>query len=172
MKFFRIITVIIFTMLMLAKASAQEKQFQGGFRLGATSGFTGRVINHDMWSLEGILGFRNGGAQLYGLFEKRKQLEFPRTDRLFLYYGGGAHIGFVGWHKYYAHEYYDYNDYWGRYSHYGFAFGIDGVAGLEYQFTSVPITLGVDFKPFFEFYGPFYFRVNFWDFAFGIRYTF
>jgi hypothetical protein len=151
---------------------AQEKQYQAGFRLGVTSGFTGRAIGNDTWALEGMVGFRSGGAQLYGLLEKRKQLEFPRTDRFFLYYGGGAHIGFVGWHKYYAYEYYDRYNHWDRYASYGLAFGIDGVAGVEYQFGSVPITLGVDFKPFFEFYGPFYFRVNFWDFAFGVRYTF
>lgn len=164
--------VVLLTFILLGTAQAQEKQFQAGFRMGVTSGFTARAISNDMWALEGMLGFRSGGMQIYGLLEKRKRMEFPRTDRFFLTYGGGAHIGFVGWHKYYAYEYYERYNHWERYANYGLAFGIDGVAGLEYQFQSVPITMGVDFKPFFEFYGPFYFRVNFWDFAFGIRYTF
>lgn len=172
MKIFRILIAVLFTVLLFTTASAQEKQYQAGFRLGATSGFTGRAISNNEWAFEGILGFRSGGVQVYGLLERRKQLVFPRTDRFSLYYGAGAHIGFVGWHKYYAYEYYDRHNHWDRYSNYGFAFGIDGVAGLEYAFQKVPITLGVDFKPFFEFYGPFYLRVNFWDFAFGARYTF
>jgi len=172
MKLFRFVIILFLITIMLGQASAQEKQFQAGFRFGATTGFTGRSINSDMWALEGILGFRNGGAQLYGLLEKHTRLEFPRTDRFFLYYGGGAHIGFVGWHKYYDSDYYSHRNYWDRYTNYGVAFGIDGILGLEYRFEAVPITLGVDFKPFFEFYGPFYFRVNFWDFSGGIRYTF
>lgn len=172
MKLSRISLIATFTVLLFFTASAQEKKVQAGIRMGVTSGFTGRVINSDMWSLEGMIGFRSGGAQLYGLLEKHKQLDFPRTDRFSLYYGGGAHFGFVGYHKYYAHEYYDHYDYWDRYGNYGVAFGIDAVLGMEYSLRSVPITFGVDYKPFFEFYGPFYFRVNFWDFAAGIRYTF
>lgn len=172
MKFIRIILTVAIPLLMMTAVMAQEKQYQAGFRMGVTSGFTGRTITNDMWAFEGIVGFRSGGAQIYGLLESRKRLEFPRTDKFFLYYGGGAHLGFVGWHKYYAYEYYDRYNHWSRYENYGFAFGFDGIVGLEYQFESVPITLGADFKPFFEFYGPFYFRANFWDFAFGIRYTF
>jgi hypothetical protein len=30
----------------------------------------------------------------------------------------------------------------------------------------------VDFKPFFEVYGPMYLRANFWDFGFQVRYNF
>jgi hypothetical protein len=159
-------------LLTLVSATAQEKQYQAGFRMGVTSGFTGRAISNEEWGFEGMLGFRSGGAQLYGLLEARKSLMFPRADNFYFYYGAGAHIGFVGWEEYYAYEYYDPHDPWSKYSHFGLAFGIDGIAGLEYKFHSVPITAGVDFKPFFEFYGPFYFRVNVWDFAAGIRYTF
>jgi len=168
----KLIPAALLVFLVSSGAMAQEKQYQAGFRMGVTSGFTGRAIGNDAWAFEGMLGFRSGGAQLYGLLETRKRLELPRTDKFFLYYGGGAHIGFVGWHKYYPYDYYDRHRHWSRYENYGVAFGIDGVLGLEYQFESIPLTMGVDYKPFFEFYGPFYFRVNFWDFAFGIRYNF
>ena len=104
-----IYATVILSVLLLWPLSpkAQEKKFQGGFRLGTTSGFTGRVITNEAYAFEGILGFRSGGAQIYGLLEKRKMLVFPRTDNFSLYYGGGAHIGVVGWHKYYAYEYKD-----------------------------------------------------------------
>jgi hypothetical protein len=161
---FRIAITISFVVLLVMISIAQEKRYQAGFRMGA--------INPDMWAFEGILGFRSGGVQLYGLVEKHTRLEFPRTDRFSLYFGGGAHVGFVGWHNHSDYDYYGHYNHWERYACYGMAFGIDGILGMEYTFPSVPITLGADFKPFFEFYGPFYFRVNFWDFAFGIRYTF
>lgn len=171
-KFIRIFlsTGLVFCAVQLA--DAQEKQYQAGFRMGVTSGFTGRAISNEAWAFEGLLGFRSGGAQIYGLLEARKPLILPGIGNLWFYYGGGAHFGLVGWQEYYAYEYYDPGNPWSRYAHWGAAFGIDGVAGLEYRFESVPITIGVDYKPFFEFYGPFYFRVNLWDFAGGIRYTF
>jgi hypothetical protein len=124
---------------------------------------------------QGILGFRNGGAQIYGLFEVRKPLYLNRVENMFLYFGGGAHIGFVRWNEYdqyygpYNNNHYYYDNYdW----HFGPAFGLDGIIGMEYSFNSAPISLAVDFKPFFEVYGPFLMRVNFWDFGFQIRYNF
>jgi hypothetical protein len=152
---------------------AQENLKQAGFRFGNTTGFTGRIITEDNFAFEGILGFRSGGIQLYGLFENRKPLYLNRVENMFLYFGGGAHIGFVRWNEYDQnydpyHSYYDDNYDW----HVGAAFGLDGILGMEYSFVSAPISLAVDFKPFFELYGPFLMRVNFWDFGFHVRYNF
>jgi hypothetical protein len=157
----------------IGQAAAQENQKQAGFRLGNTTGFSGRIITENNFAFEAILGFRNGGVQLYGLFEERKPISLKRVDNMFLYFGGGAHIGFVRWNEYDQdydpyHDYYDDNYDW----HTGAAFGIDGIIGMEYCFVSAPISLAVDFKPFFELYGPFLMKVNFWDFGFHIRYNF
>ena len=169
---FRIIMIATLA-LIISQASAQENKKQAGFRFGNTTGFTGRIITENNFAFEGILGFRNGGMQIYGLFEQRKPLYLNRMDNMFLYFGGGAHIGFVRWNEYDQyydpyHGYYDENYNW----HFGPAFGIDGIIGMEYAFTGAPISLAVDFKPFFEVYGPFLMRVNFWDFGFHIRYNF
>ena len=168
----KIFTAIIFV-LMIYPSVAQENLKQAGFRFGNTTGFTGRIITEDNFAFEGIFGFRNGGVQLYGLFESRRPLVLNRVDNMFLYFGGGAHIGFVRWNEYDQyydpyHNYYDDNYDW----HIGPAFGIDGIIGMEYVFNSAPISLAVDFKPFFEVYGPFLMRVNFWDFGFHVRYNF
>lgn len=171
--------ILFFTCILLVMLSvagmAQESQRQAGFRFGNTTGFSGRIITDHDFAFEGILGFRNGGLQLYGLFESRKQLYLNRLENTFLYFGGGAHIGFVRWNKY--DRYYDpYNNYhyYDNYGawHIGPAFGLDGIIGMEYVFNSAPISLAVDFKPFFELYGPFLTRVNFWDFGFHVRYNF
>jgi hypothetical protein len=173
----RIFVMLILVLIMTqAQALAQESQKQAGFRFGNTTGFTGRIITENNFAFEGILGFRNGGVQLYGLFESRRPLNLNRIENMFLYFGGGAHAGFVRWDAYHnnndpynGYPYYhdDYHDW-----HTGPAFGVDGIIGMEYSFNSAPISLAVDFKPFFEFYGPFYLRANFWDFGFHVRYNF
>jgi hypothetical protein len=155
------------------QATAQENMKQAGFRFGNTTGFTGRIITENNFAFEGILGFREGGMQVYGLFETRKPLYLNRVDNMFLYFGCGAHIGFVRWNEYDKHydpyhNYYDDNYDW----HIGAAFGLDGIIGMEYSFVNAPISMAVDFKPFFELYGPFLMKVNFWDFGFHVRYNF
>jgi hypothetical protein len=169
--------LLLVLVLMISQARAQENQKQAGFRFGNTTGFTGRIITENNFAFEGILGFRNGGVQLYALVESRKPIQLKRLENMFLYFGGGAHVGFVRWDEYnpyndpYDGNPYYYNDYYHDW-HTGPAFGVDGIIGMEYSFNSAPISLAVDFKPFFEFYGPFYLRANFWDFGFHARYNF
>jgi len=169
---FKIFPVILLIMV-LSRTEAQENKVQAGFRFGNTIGFSARIITENNFAFEGILGFRNGGLQLYGLFENRKLLNLKRAENMYLYFGLGAHIGYVRWNEY--DQYYDpYNNYYDDYYdwNYGAAFGIDGIIGMEYSFESAPISLAVDFKPFFELYGPFLIRANFWDFGFHMRYNF
>jgi hypothetical protein len=174
MKISAKIILLILLMMVIRQADAQENTKQAGFRFGSTTGFTGRVITEDNFAFEGILGFRNGGLQLYGLFESRKPLYLNRIENVFLYFGGGAHVGFVRWNEYdqnydpYHGSYYNDNYDW----HTSLAVGFDGMIGMEYAFHAAPISLAVDFKPFFEIYGPFLMRVNFWDFGFHMRYNF
>jgi len=172
---FRLFVMIVLA-LSFSQAVAQENQKQAGFRFGSTTGFTARTITENNFAFEGILGFRNGGAQVYILFEVRKPLNLKRLENTFLYFGGGAHIGFVRWNKYdrnydpFNNDNHYYDDYknWNT----GAAFGLDGIIGMEYSFNSAPISLAVDFKPFFELYGPYLLRVNFWDFGLHLRYNF
>jgi hypothetical protein len=173
MKLFIKTALVIILAMWIYQAEAQERIKQAGFRFGNTTGFTARFVTEENFALEGILGFRNGGVQLYGLFEARKPLYLNRVDNMFLYFGGGAHVGYVRWNEY--DKYYDpYHNYYDDYYdwRYGFAVGVDGILGMEYAFESAPISLAVDFKPFFEFFGPFLMKVNFWDFGFHIRYNF
>lgn len=175
MKISAKLLIVTLFMLSVIQAGAQENRKQAGFRFGNTTGFSARVITEDDFAFEGILGFRNGGLQLYGLFESRKPLYFNRIENMHLYFGGGVHVGFVRWNDYdkyynpYGNDHY-YDDYYKW--HTGMAFGLDGIVGMEYVFQAAPISLAVDFKPFFEMYGPFLMRVNFWDFGFHMRYNF
>ena len=111
-------------------------------------------------ALEGILSSRWRGFQITGLYEIHNQAF--NTERLKWYFGFGGHIGF--WNG-------DYTDkYWGEPGTTYTVVGIDGVLGLEYSFYEVPISLGLDWKPAFNFVG-----YNGWwvdGGAFSIRYIF
>ncbi len=162
---------IILMVLLAFSVVAQDNVNQIGMRFGVTTGFTGKVITSNQLGFEGILGWRNGGMQAYGLVEVYQPLVPEKLDNLWIFFGGGVHAGFVTW---YEDPYYNEHpeDYYHGEGMVGAAFGIDGIMGAEYRFNTVPIAAGLDFKPFFEFYGPFRFRANFWDFGVHVRYTF
>lgn len=141
-------------------------------RLGVTSGITGKIIKNDRTAIEGTLGFREGGIQLYGLVESYHPLIKTNTTHWMIYFGGGGHMGYINGYNRVRR--------WSNTSGYyyeeqrvaGMVIGIDGVIGTDYTFNKVPITLSLEFKPFLELQDFRTFYVNFWDVGFGIKYSF
>ncbi len=68
------------------------------------------------------------------------------------YFGFGAHVGF--WNGDYTKHY------WGEAGETYTVIGVDGILGLEYSFIEVPINLGLDWKPAFNFIGYSGFRAD------------
>ena len=150
-----------------------------GLRLGGTSGITLKKHFTEFRSGELLLSGRNGGMQLTGLMELSKPLNI--SENLFLVYGYGPHIGYEKLWPYHRgvqglntvnHIYgplgpipenFNSKNY--------FAFGFDGIIGLEYRFGA-PFTLGLDIKPYLNFLGFRYTRVRFGDVAISTRFTF
>ncbi|HET6990524.1 MAG TPA: hypothetical protein VFJ43_04330 [Bacteroidia bacterium] len=186
-------TTFIITLIMLftglvchaQKTSKDNKNSSGGRQttyttaVGLRGGFEGGLTFKHFLSgsgaFEGILsrGWGWGGFRITGLYEMQKGL--PNAKGLDWFWGVGAHIGFYdgayyGYYGYYGGGYYDKHGYWhptGYQDHYT-AIGIDGILGLEYQFTEVPINLGLDIKPYFDIFGRGY---HYLDAAFSIRYV-
>ena len=161
--------VFIFFALTGHNLFSQEYKTSLGFRGGFTTGLSFKYVIKDGAALEGILstGWRSfGGYQLTGLYEIHKPA-FVKNDMkgMYWFYGFGAHLatGYQVWH----HK----TNYTGEWVYYN-AFGVDGIFGMEYKIEDVPITLGVDVKPFFEFATTPYAPFGFWDMAFTIRYVF
>jgi hypothetical protein len=107
-------------------ASAQYRH-QAGVRLGSadqvvSTGFTYRYHFNNGKAVEAILNLRDPIA-LGALFEVFKPIN--AVPNLHWFYGGGAYVGFKGFDN----------------------FGIAGIAGLDYQFSEVPINLSIDWKP-------------------------
>lgn len=111
-------------------------------------------------ALEGIGYFWGNGARFTGLYEFHFDIE--GAPGLKWYVGPGVHVGF------YNNGYY-YDDLGRRHGSNTYM-GIDGVLGLDYKFTGVPINLSIDWQPSFEF-GDNRGFIYSWG-GLGIRYTF
>jgi hypothetical protein len=150
-------------------ASAQYNGREAGIRGGITSGFTYRQYLEDNFSYEGLLSFRKNGLQFTLLRQIHEQTLYDVSDNLFLVYGYGAHAGFFYDSKYrilfYSQVYYPER----RFSP---VIGLDGYGALEYRLSSFPLTLALDYKPFFEISAYQFFRISIWDLAFAVKYRF
>jgi hypothetical protein len=152
-----------FLLLVQQKANAQSYNYAVGLKFsGYENGISGKYFLNQGTALEGVLGFRNHGLVLTGLYEIH-QTAFNLPDLKF-YYGFGAHLGAVGSGNYQRYgsddEYYNSSS---------ILLGADGVLGLEYVIPESPIAISVDLNPRLELArGPFF------DLApgLGIKYIF
>lgn len=141
--------------------SSQNYKNAVGARLGYPFGFTVKHFFGQQGSIEGILGFRGRSAEGIAMYEHHF---YPAKRKEFAFYvGGGGHLGF------YNH----YPPYWksdvtrrGAY----LAVGLDAILGVEWTFTEIPLNLGFDWKPGFNFYRDTGFLYA--DFAVSLRYAF
>lgn len=130
-KFLAIITIAV---LFTAVASAQDYNNGIGLRAGFNQGITFKHFILTKSAIEVLMATRWRGIEVAGLFEIHNRA-FD-IDRFNWYFGAGAHIGFYG------------SGYGGGS---GTFVGIDGILGLEYNFTELPINIGLDWKPAFDF---------------------
>ena len=92
---------------------------------------------------------------------------FDFSEQLVFFYGAGIHAGYETWDI--VHWNYDYRWYSTKTS---VVAGLDGLAGIEYVFYEVPLSLGVEVKPYFDLFGRETFDIQLFDFAFTIKYLF
>lgn len=146
---------------------AQEFKYAAGIRAGYTGGVEFRIYTDDLNSYKFLLGSRNKGTIIHAIKEFHRPDLFTFTDRLNFVYGFGVHAGYERWDQ----RYYNYNT-----SYYvtrtAFIAGLDGLAGLEYLFREVPLSLGIEVKPSFDLFGRDMFDLELFDFAFTVKYHF
>ena len=152
---------ILLSVFLFTLSYAQDYNTGIGLRGGNGNGVTIKHFVGSNAAFEGIIATRWDGLELTGLYEIHNRA-FD-TERLNWYYGFGGHIGF--WDD----SNYD-NRGWGEEGKSYTVIGVDGILGLEYNFTEVPLNLSVDWKPAFNIYG----YSGFWGDggAISIRYIF
>jgi hypothetical protein len=161
-----LILLISVSFLTIAKQSkaqdADSYKMAVGLKFGAyEDGVSIKYFTTSTISLEGVLGFRDDGVVITGLYEINQQAF--NVAGLKFYYGFGGHAGAIGKGEYErigGEE--DYNN-----NH--ILLGADGVLGLEYIIPQAPIAISLDLNPRVELAsGPFF------DIApgLGLKYTF
>lgn len=104
-----------------------------GIRFGGTEGLSFKTTIKQNAAIEGILGLHPYGMSLTGLYEK---YQASGINKVQLYYGAGAHIGWNTYKNYYYRKDRTYFVY-GNESY----LGIDGIIGLEYKFNKAPVAI-------------------------------
>ncbi len=154
----KIIFAFCFVLVAAFGANAQDYNTGIGLRGGFFSGLTVKHFLNESNALEGLLSTRWSGFDITGLYEIHNQAF--NTPGLNWYYGFGGHIGFWdGNHVKWADDYNNYT-----------VIGVDGILGIEYNFSEVPINIGLDWKPALNLVG----HTGFWGDggAISIRYIF
>jgi len=154
-------------LLITSHVFAQDFKQAVGIRVGYTGGIEYRIFSDELNSYKFLIGSRDRGLIAHAMKEWHRIDLFPSTDQLSFVYGGGVHIGYERWDQ----QYYNYN-YSYYVTHTAFIAGIDGLAGLEYLFRKVPISLGFEVKPYFDLFGKEMFDLQLFDFALTAKYNF
>ncbi len=155
----KLFLICIFTVGLAGGLSGQDYRTGLGIRGGFSNGISIKHFYTTDIAVEGILTTRWNGFRVTGLAEWH--IPAFDTEGLYFYYGFGAHVGIWDSEK----------DYFGDpVSGTGFFLGIDGVAGLEYAFPGIPLSVGLDWKPGFEIITDFGFAHD--EIALSVRYLF
>ncbi len=165
----KIFTLIIFITVTI-NSLAQNYTRDAGIRAGTFFGCTYRQYMDETKAFEGIIsvGFARSGLRFTALKQYFKPAFYEISDNLFVCYGYGAHVGF-NYSNRYNILFKTYRlDEW-RMSP---LFGIDAYFALEYNFREFPLSLGIDFKPFFEFSTSRIFYIFLDDTAVSLKYKF
>ena len=161
-------SLIVALILLTGTVNAEDYGTGIGLRLGGlSSGISVKGFVNSTSAIEGIASFGRNSFIATGLYEKH--FEIPGATGLNMYVGAGGHIGFFGYRGSYFYKnknkyYYVYDE-----RHTAVVPGIDLIIGLEYKIKDVPLAIGVDIKPFIDFFdgSGFYF-----DGALNVRYVF
>lgn len=153
--------IIIAIVAVFAISTAANAQFSGiGVRLGGGQGYGAELST--LWNfgnrVEIDLGWSNGDhyndLSLTGIYQWQGEI----GSGFGWFAGVGARLAYWSWEDGYATSDSD------------IALGLAGQAGVEYQFSAIPIQLSLDIRPCFYLIPNTSFHWG--DIAFGIRYIF
>lgn len=145
--------------------NAQNYKVAFGPRLGMSNGVSLKYVSKSPNTLEAILHSAHQGLRITGMYQYLRPFNGRTyTSGLHYFVGVGGHFA-----NYNNFEYTDIDGFIKSASYQGF--GVDLVAGLEYSF-SAPLSLSIDFKPYYEVQTLELAPSHFLDVSLTIRHTF
>jgi len=155
----KLLIVVMIMVLSVSFAFAQEeldtKKMDAGLRGGGSNGITGRYFMSESSGIEAIIGWRNSGLLITGLYEFHKPLQIGEIEGLSWYFGGGLHVGYSAW--------------WTA----SLTLGLDAIVGIGYDLEPLinfPLSVTWDYKPALSFLGTW--GTSWFDSAISVRYAF
>lgn len=136
----RLFTFLIATFIM-GSLFAQDYNTGIGLRGGLYNGVTIKHFLGSKTAVEGLIATRWGSIDLTALYELHRYNAFD-VDRLNWYYGIGGHVGLWNGDNIPGSPLGSY-----------VAVGVDGILGIEYNFSEIPINVSLDWKPRFTILG-------------------
>ncbi len=158
---------ILVILLLPATLFAQTFNKAIGIRGGLSSGIEYRIYTNDANSYKFLLATRDDGIQLHAFKEFHQFDMFSFSEQLTFFYGVGVHFGYEQWDKQYVQN----NTSWYE-ERTALLAGLDGLAGVEYLFYEVPLSIGLEAKPYFDVLGREMFNIELFDVAFTLKYHF
>ena len=167
-----IVTLAVGLMMLLAAPAAAQFYDNGlGLRLGTTSAMTYKRFVTKEQAIELLVSGRKDGIQFTVLYEFHRPTKLNISKNFFFYYGVGGHVGYV---KENLDQYRLNNSVVPVEANREalFTMGVNTIIGMEYRWLAVPMTIGADLKPFFEFIGMRETEFKIWDAAISVKYVF
>lgn len=165
-------TILLTLILLPLCLFGQDYDRAAGVRMGVTSGVTYKKFVTDLEAFELLVSGRREGMQFTALYEFHRPMEVSFNENFYFYYGVGAHVGYEQYDdlkKVLISE--DPLDF--VYEEKGYyVMGVDAIAGVEYRYLSVPMTIAFEIKPYFNFIGMRYTKSTFWDAGLSLKYIF
>lgn len=146
---------------------AQNYTRDAGVKFGGSFTCSYRQFYKETMAVEIFGGIRYRGFYAGGMREFFQPALTKYSDNFKLYYGYGVHTGFTytNHHKSFNREYrYDWV--------FSPVFGMDAIAGIEYNFPEVPILVSADIQPYYEFSLNRIFQLELINVSLSVRYRF
>ncbi len=160
--------LLILSIFLDLTCMAQNYTRDAGVRLGTLPAITYRHYNHEIQAFEIISSVSWRSLRFTFLKEKVQPALLQFSENIQFVYGFGAHVGF----DYTNHYRIFFRTYEIGEWKMSPLFGLDAYLALEYRFREFPFTVGLDYKPFFEFSTTRIFYIFLDDTSISLKYKF
>lgn len=160
----------ILAFLLLLSIAGKAQQYNRAIGIRSSNDFSilyeKQINDESNYRFTYSFGYGRGQKiSAYKIFQYYKLDDFP--PNLSFHFGYGAHIGYCRWRQFFKNEH---GQYWDKM--YRPILGLDGIVGLAYNFTSVPLAISLDVNPCFDLWGKNYMNIQMLNTGVGLIYYF
>jgi hypothetical protein len=164
-KFYLLFIVLLVT----TSLSAQYMKHAVGLRSGLSQGISFQYFYQEDKDIKLLMSSRDNGVQLTAMVQRYEPVMARFGESFYVFYGLGLHTGFT--RKATSEWSFPPNNYGFHHQARGII-GADAVMGLEFRANTIPVSFGLEYKPFFDLFGHRLLRLGLFDFGFTFKYHF